>query len=149
MQNKRIDLISLKICKDKSLRYDDTKANNPEKAYRIIRDFIGETDREYFGVLNLDNRNNICSIEICSIGTVNTTIIHPREVFKGAIKCNSSKIILFHTHPSDSLTPSSCDISTTKDLYLISKIIEIPIVDHIIVSSNDFFSFASNGLVFG
>lgn len=148
LKNKKIDLISLKICREKSHIYSDRRINSPRKAYEVIKDFIGETDREYFGVLNINNANEICSIEVCGIGTIDSALIHPREVFKGAIKCNASKLILFHTHPADSLIPSPSDIAISEDLKQAALIMQIPILDHIIVCSHDFFSFANDGLVF-
>lgn len=85
MEN-RIDLISLKVCKEKSLKYSNKVISNPYSAYEIIKRFIGITDREYFGVLMMNNANEVCSLQICSIGSIDTTIVHPREVFKGQSK---------------------------------------------------------------
>lgn len=145
MYKKKIDLISLKVCREKSIKYSNRKITNAEQAYGIVKEFIGNTDREYFVVMNLNTKNEPCSIEICSIGLLNKTLVHPREIFKSAIITNADKIIIFHTHPSNSVEPSYEDIETTNILIKVSSIIKIPIIDHIIVGESEFFSFAENG----
>lgn len=147
MYSKRVDLISLKVCREKSIKYESRKITNPEQAYNIVKSFIGNTDREYFIVMNLNTRNEPCSVEICTIGSLDKTIVHPREVFKSAIITNANKIILFHTHPSNSIEPSSTDLDTTQKLMEASKIIQIPILDHIIIGESGFFSFKQGGLM--
>lgn len=147
MEN-RIDLISLKVCKEKSLKYSNKVLSSPYNAYEMIKRFIGITDREYFGVLMINGANEICSLQICSIGTIDTTVVHPREVFKGAIQTNASKLILFHTHPSNTAKPSQCDIEVTKNLISASRILQIPLVDHIIVCDDNYYSFLENSLLF-
>lgn len=147
MEN-RIDLISLKVCKEKSLKYSNKVISNPYSAYEIIKRFIGITDREYFGVLMMNNANEVCSLQICSIGSIDTTIVHPREVFKGAIQTNASRIILFHTHPSNTAQPSPCDIKVTENLMNVSKILQIPLIDHIIVCADNYYSFLEKGILF-
>lgn len=147
MYSKRVDLISLKVCREKSMKYSNRQVTSPQQAYQLVKDFIGDTDREYVVVMNLNTKNEPCSVEICSIGSINQAVVHPREIFKSAIVTNADKIILFHTHPSDSLKPSESDIDTTRSLIEASDIIQIPILDHIIVGSNDFFSFRNGGLM--
>ena len=89
----------------------------------------------------MNNVNEINSFEICSVGTVNMTLAHPREVFKGSILSNASKIMLFHTHPSNTIEPSQTDIDTTIELIEASKILQIPIIDHIITCEKRIFQF--------
>lgn len=145
--SKRVDLITLKVFREKSIKYGDRQVTNPQQASQLVRDFIGNTDREYFVVMNLNTRNEPCSIEIVSIGSLNHTIVHPREIFKSAILTNADKIMLFHTHPCNSLEPSNSDIVTNQYLIKASKIIQIPILDHIIVAESGFFSFRNGGLM--
>lgn len=147
MRSKRVDLISLKVCREKSIKYGDRQINSPMQALQIVKEFIGETDREYFVVMNLNVKNEPCSIEICSMGLVDQTLVHPREVFKSAITTNSVKIIIFHTHPSGSVSPSKDDIDITKNLMRASAIMQIPILDHIIIGDNHYFSFKEEGLM--
>ncbi|MFC1623571.1 RadC family protein, partial [Patescibacteria group bacterium] len=79
--------------------------------------------------------------EIISIGTVSASLVHPREVFEGAIKHNTSSIIVAHNHPSGDTEPSQDDIEVTKKLIHAGKILDIKIVDHVIVTSKEFKSF--------
>ena len=146
---KKVDFISLKICREKTVEYESKGITNPDRAFEAISNIIDNTDRECFGVIMMNNANEINSFEICSIGTVNMTLAHPREVFKGAILSNASKIMLFHTHPSNTIEPSQTDIDTTKELIEASKILQIPIIDHIITCERGYFSFAEHGILFG
>ena len=146
---KKVDFISLKIYREKTVEYESKGITNPDRAFEAISNIIDNTDRECFGVIMMNNANEINSFEICSIGTVNMTLAHPREVFKGAILSNASKIMLFHTHPSNTIEPSQTDIDTTKELIEASKILQIPIIDHIITCERGYFSFAEHGILFG
>ena len=146
---KKVDFISLKICREKTVEYESKGITNPDRAFEAINNIIDNTDRECFGVIMMNNVNEINSFEICSVGTVNMTLAHPREVFKGAILSNASKIMLFHTHPSNTIEPSQTDIDTTKELIEASKILQIPIIDHIITCERGYFSFAEHGILFG
>ena len=146
---KKVDFISLKICREKTVEYESKGITNPDRAFEAISNIIDNTDRECFGVTMMNNANEINSFEICSVGTVNMTLAHPREVFKGAILSNASKIMLFHTHPSNTIEPSQTDIDTTKELIEASKILQIPIIDHIITCERGYFSFAEHGILFG
>ena len=147
MEKFKIDIISLKVCHEKRIEFLDHQLSSPNKVYNVVKQFLGVTDREYFGVLMMSSANTIYSLQICSIGTVDTTIVHPREVFKSAIKTNASKIILFHSHPSNNLNPSQYDIDVTKSLIDVSKIIQIPILDHIIICENDYYSLLAHGIL--
>ena len=146
---KKVDFISLKICREKTVEYESKGITNPDRAFEAISNIVDKTDRECFGVIMMNNANEINSFEICSVGTVNMTLAHPREVFKGSILSNASKIMLFHTHPSNTIEPSQTDIDTTKELIEASKILQIPIIDHIITCERGYFSFAEHGILFG
>ena len=87
-----------------------------------------------------DTRNKLISEEI-SVGTLNASLVHPREVFKKAIKENIAQIVIAHNHPSGDPKPSEEDISTTKRLIEAGKLVGISIIDHIIITSGEHFSF--------
>ncbi len=97
---KRVDIVSLKLVKESSVLYETRKISNPYDAYKLIKNFLVDSDREKFVVVCLDTKSQPVSIEIVSIGTVNSAMVHPREVFKVAVLTNASKIICFHNHPS-------------------------------------------------
>jgi DNA repair protein RadC len=106
-----------------------------------------DRDKEHFIAILLNTRSKIKNIEIISIGIVNACLIHPREVFKRAILEASSQIIIAHNHPSGDCEPSKEDIEITERLKDAGKIIGIELLDHIVFSSNDYYSFTRNGLI--
>ncbi len=104
--------------------------------------------QEHFLCITLNGAHEILSIRTISVGTLNRCIIHPREVYAEALKERSAAIILTHNHPSGNTDPSENDIEITQQLYEVSKILGIHLLDHIIICSNEYFSFAEHGLVF-
>lgn len=145
MNNKKINIISLKVCKEKSVEYSFERIIKPKDILKLVKTAVGDTDREYFMVINLNNQNLPNSIEITSIGSLTETMVSPREVFKSAIISNSAKIILCHTHPSGSTSPSDADIKITNALVQIGKFLDIPVIDHLIVGGESVYSLMENG----
>ncbi len=104
--------------------------------------------REHFICVSLTGGHEIIQIRVASIGTVNRTIVHPREVFTEALTENAAAIIVCHNHPSGSCEPSPEDIKTTGILIRAADILGIPLLDHIIINRNSYFSFLENKLLF-
>ena len=119
---------------------------SPKDAWSQLYD-IREQRREHFVVFYLDIRNQIIKKDIISIGTLTTSIVHPREVFEKAIKDGAAQIILSHNHPSQIIDPSEEDIRLTKRLAACGDILGIEIIDHIIVSKHHYFSFKEHNLI--
>ena len=109
--------------------------------YRELRD-IKNWEKEVFVAFYLDTRNKIISREIVSIGILNASIIHPREVFRTAIIRNANSVIIAHNHPSGSLEPSDEDVEITQQLKEAGKIIGIKLLDHLIVTKDGYYSFS-------
>lgn len=105
--------------------------------------------KEHFVMITLNGGHEIIKIHLISVGTVNKTIIHPREVFREAIKENASSIVICHNHPSGNCAPSDEDIETTKYLIEASNLIGIPILDHIIFDCDSYYSFLEHEFLFG
>jgi DNA repair protein RadC len=120
----------------------------PKDAYKLVREKLEVLDREAFLVIALNTKNKVLGLNIVSIGTVNSSAVHPREVFKPVILLNATCIILAHNHPSGETTPSQDDRAITEKLVESGKILGIQVIDHIIVG-NGFFSFSENGLLQG
>jgi len=120
--------------------------NSPQMIFEYLREKIGKEKKEHFIVLCFDTRNNLISDDV-SVGTLNASLVHPREVFKKAILNNSSHVIVAHNHPSGDPTPSENDIATTRRLVESGKILGITVVDHIIVTQNSFVSLKERGVV--
>jgi len=102
---------------------------------------------EHFVALFLNSKNGVIAKETLSIGSLNASIVHPREVFKAAIKRSSASIIVAHNHPSGNPIPSSEDIQITKRLVESGNIIGIDVLDHIIIGGNQFYSLKEQGLI--
>ncbi len=111
----------------------------PKDVWEAMAD-IRSSKKEHFVVFYLNARNQEIEREIISVGTVNTSLVHPREVFEGAIKNNATSIILAHNHPSGDTEPSQDDIEITKKLVHAGKILDIRVVDHVVVTDKEFLS---------
>lgn len=106
---------------------------SPKDIWERMEDIRG-SKKEHFVVFYLDSRNQEIQREIISVGTLNESLVHPREVFEGAIKNNAASIIIAHNHPSGHLEPSEADIDITKKIIQAGKILGIQVVDHVVVS---------------
>ena len=104
--------------------------------------------QENFITIYLDSKNNIIKAKTLYVGTLSSASVHPREVFKLACLYSASKIILVHNHPSGDSNPSSADIEITNRLMEIGKLMNIPIIDHIIIGNNNYYSFYDEKKIF-
>lgn len=104
--------------------------------------------KEHFLCITLTGAHEIIQIRVISIGTVNRTYVHPREVFCEAIKEDAAAIIVAHNHPSGNCNPSKDDIVTTENLIKCANLLGIELLDHIIFDKNSYFSFMENNLLF-
>lgn len=123
------------------------KIESAKDVFKLLKNDLGNKKKEHFKVLSLDSRNKLISIDNVSVGTINTNLVHPREVFKTAIQHLAVSIILVHNHPSGNPEPSEDDLEITKRLIESGKIMGIDILDHIIITKNKFFSFKDKGLI--
>ena len=125
--------------------------NKKIQAARDIFDYmtgrIPDETKEHLFVLHLNTKNQIIKTELVSVGTLNASLIHPREVFKAAIKESSHAIILVHNHPSGDVEPSNADKQVTNLLKQASNVIQIDLLDHIIIGKTGWFSFRESGLL--
>ncbi|KAB2967375.1 JAB domain-containing protein [Zoogloea sp.] len=103
--------------------------------------------RERFVVFWLSSANRVIGFEVVSEGTLNSSLVHPREVFRGAIVTTAAAIILAHNHPSENVEPSREDIQITRQLAEAGRIIGIPVHDHIIFAGDNFTSMMEQGLI--
>lgn len=99
---KRVDIVSLGLVKEASLLYKDRSIRSPEDGYKLFKQFLGELDREYLVVMCLDVKDQPTAINVCHIGSLNSSIVHPREVIKTSILSGSAaSIIVLYNHPSN------------------------------------------------
>lgn len=132
--------IAVQLVRDKSSRKSRETISSAVEVRRVLTD-LERKDREHFVALHLDARNGLIGVEAVSVGTLTAALVHPREVFKAALLCNSAGIIVAHNHPSGDSTPSSEDRETTKRLSRAGEIMGIPLLDHLIIASGSYFSF--------
>lgn len=116
------------------------------EVYEKMKDY-NKADRELMLILFLDSKNHVMKIETHSIGTVDSSAVYPREVFKSAILNNASSFICIHNHPSGDPDPSEGDREITKHIVFCSELLQIKALDHIILGDNKYFSFADQGLM--
>jgi DNA repair protein RadC len=109
--------------------------------------FLMQETKEMFITMHLDGKNRIIAMDLVSIGSLNQSIVHPREVFKTALLSSAAAIILVHQHPTGDPSPSSEDIAITRRLKEAGEIIGVKILDHIIVGDGEYLSFVERGLL--
>lgn len=122
------------------------KISSPCDAYNLMAPSMRFEQVEHFKILILDTKNNVRSVENISTGSLNSSIVHPREVFKICIKKSASSIVLLHNHPSGEPEPSHEDIILTNRLDEAGKILGIRVLDHVIIG-NSYFSFKEEGML--
>ncbi len=103
--------------------------------------------REYFYILLLNRANRILGAYQVSMGGVSGTVVDPKLVFQAALKANSAAIILAHNHPSGQLTPSQADIDLTRKIKKGGVLLDLPVLDHLIMTEESFYSFADEGIM--
>jgi len=135
MKAKRVNIVSLKMVKEASVYYAARNVNTPVDAADVARSFIEDADREMLIVICLDTKNKLTAIQTVSVGTLNTSQVHPREIFKVALLANSAGIILAHNHTSGDPTPSREDIQITERLKKCGELLGVSMIDHIIIGS--------------
>lgn len=120
---------------------------SPHAVINYLQKKIGREKKEHFLLIALDVRNNLVKTSDISIGILNSSLIHPREVFKEAIQANAAKVIVAHNHPGGDPDPSKEDLAVTKRLVEAGRIIDIEVIDHIIVTNTGFVSFKEKNII--
>ena len=120
------------------------KLSTPKDIYEYMKYIFIDKNQEIFYCLYFNNKQELINKKLLFIGTINQSLTHPREIFKEAYKLSASTIICIHNHPSNDTNPSKADIVFTKNLVEIGKIQGIPIIDHIIIGKDNYYSFLEN-----
>lgn len=136
----------LKVVRERREEYGPlTQFRNARDIYETFRGRFERADREEFLVLLLDGKNKLLGFNLVSIGTLTSSLTHPREVFKAAILGNAASIILLHNHPSGDPIPSAEDLEITRRLREVGEIIGIKVLDHVIIGDSRYISFVDDG----
>ncbi|HWP97185.1 MAG TPA: DNA repair protein RadC [Syntrophomonadaceae bacterium] len=120
---------------------------SPEDVQNIVREQMRYLDREHFRVLYLDRKGGLICMEDVSIGGLHSSLVHPREVFKTAVKRSAASLILVHNHPSGDPAPSQEDIEVTQRLAEAGHLMGIEVLDHVIIGEKDYTSLKSRGVI--
>jgi DNA repair protein RadC len=126
-------------------RKDPKEIRNPKAAYDLVRPLVKDADREQFYAVYLNTRNHVLAVELVSVGSVNASIVHPREVFKGAIALSAASLLVAHNHPSGDPAPSEEDLALTRRLREAGELLGIPLLDHVIVGEGAYRSLKEEG----
>jgi DNA repair protein RadC len=117
----------------------------PEDAAGLVIEDMKHLDREHFAVILLDSKNAVISVEKVSVGTVNSSIVHPREVLKPALEKSATSIILVHNHPTGNVSPSREDVMITRRFEKCGRILGIDVIDHLIIGDGNYRSMKESG----
>lgn len=143
----KLDQVGIRMVKEPPL-YSSEPVNSPGAAVRLMSETLKGYDREVLAVVNLRNDLRPINMNVVSIGTLNQSLAHPREILKSIVLSNAGSVMLFHNHPSGNLTPSQEDISLTDRMAKICELLGTPIVDHIIIGNDDrYYSFRENRIL--
>lgn len=144
---RHLKVVSIEMVKEKTYPFRTNTLRSPSDVEDLVREFIGNCDRENFIVISLSTKNQVCNINVCHRGSINASIVHPRETFKTAILSNAASIIIAHNHPSGNCQPSREDIDVTNRIKEAGNILGIELLDHCIVSDSEFYSMKEHGYI--
>jgi len=123
------------------------KIKAPADIIKYVKNMLKGKKKEHFLIISLDSRNHPIKTSTISIGSLDSSIVHPREVFKEALACSAASVIFIHNHPSGDTEPSGEDIQITKRLMEAGTILGIDVLDHVIVCDNDYLSMKAKNLM--
>lgn len=142
----RIPIYRVQLVRDGSQKTERKKVSQPAVAAEVLWQYLEGADREHFVVVLLDTQNQIIGIHTVTVGTLDASLVHPREIFKAAILANSAAILLAHNHPSGDPTPSAEDRSVTRLLVDAGVALGIEVLDHLVLGDSPrYYSFREAG----
>lgn len=143
-----VKVVNIRLVKEPSL-YGENPITCPDDVMKVVAKELKDYDREVFAIINLKSDGKPINLNICSVGTLNSSMVSPREVFKSAILSNAAAFIAVHNHPSGNKTPSEEDKDVTERLAECGRMLDIRMLDHIIVAgeTGEISSFKSMGLM--
>ena len=137
----------VELVREGSVKAVSRAITSPADADALFRSLLGAADRECFALLLLDTRNQAVGLNIVSVGTLNASLVHPREVFKPALLANAAAILVAHNHPSGDPDPSKEDLALTARLKQAGELLGIPLLDHLVIGDGRFVSLKERGLL--
>lgn len=131
-----VPLVRLCLVKEKEVPYRKTVLNTPKTVAEIVNTIVPRADRECVLVISLDARKRPLAVEVIAIGSLNTVMASPREIFKHCIVSSADSLVIAHNHPSGEPEPSEEDWNFTKKMKKVGEILDIPVLDHVIVGED-------------
>ena len=142
-----IAVCHVRLIRDGSITADRNVIRRPEDAYAILKGYFSDLPNEHFLAILLSTKNHVIAVTPVSTGSLNASIVHPRELFQRAILSNCASVILAHNHPSGEPTPSPEDLELTKKLAEAGKLLDIEVLDHLIVGDGKWVSLKERGIL--
>ena len=121
--------------------------HSPLDVVSLVMEEMRFLDREHFRAISLNTKNQVLSVDTVSVGSLNTSVVHPREVFKRAIALSAAAVILVHNHPSGDPSPSREDLQVTRRLVEAGNLLGISVLDHVVIGDGRYVSFREKGLM--
>ncbi len=143
----RIPVVRVALVRESTVKSERRRIRGPEDAAEILRQIIGDYDREAFVVLLVDAKHRVISAHVAGVGTLDAAQTGPREVFRAAILAGAKAVVLGHNHPSGDPTPSSADLHLTRRLAKAGELLGIPVLDHIIIGEASHVSLRERGAI--
>ena len=135
--DREIDQVGVRLVRERTI-YSEKPIHSQKEVVELLGREIASYDREVVALIHLDTASHPLSVTVCSMGTINNSLVCPREMFKTAILSNAAHIIMLHNHPSGSVAPSSDDENITRRMATLCSMMSIPLTDHIIVAPNQY-----------
>ena len=142
-----IPMFQVRLVRDGSVTTDRKTVRSPEDAHQILQGYFADLPNEHFVALLLNTKNHVIALTPVSEGSLNASIVHPRELFQRAILGNCASVILAHNHPSGDPNPSPEDLELTRKLAEAGKLLDIAVLDHVILGDGSFVSLKERGLL--
>jgi DNA repair protein RadC len=143
----RIPILAVQLVRERTHSTPVRTVTSPLDAFQVFRDWLELRDRECFALALMDTRNRIVGLHLVSIGSLNASLVHPRECFKPAILANASAVLLAHNHPSGDACPSQEDLAITQRLKQAGELLGIAVLDHLVIGDGTFVSLKERGLL--
>src|SRR5918999_3661555 len=133
------------------LKDSKIQVNGAQEVAKVFQDILAledkiEQEKEHYYVMHLNIRNQVMMVELVTVGTLSSSLVHPRETFRRAVIAGSASIIIAHNHPSGEVDPSDEDMKVTRLMFDAGNILGISMLDHIIFTNDNYFSFKKNGM---
>ncbi len=142
-----IAVVRIQMVREGRFPYGSNAVSQSSDAAKIFQTYLVGADREYVVLLLLDGKHRVNALNVVTIGSLTSALVHPREVFKPAILANAAAVIVGHNHPSGDTEPSREDRELTDRLVQAGRLLGITVLDHVIVGDERFFSFADHHLI--